>query len=976
MFSFNRHSRIFLAIPAFCLCISLQGQQFQFNIRTIDDELSKGLIKDIITDEVGFIWAATDEGVIKFDGRQSFFFEDEINGRFAKAFCKRSNGQLLVLHDFGLTEIISKPDTTYFKSILSTSSETIENRLNYPKTIYEDQSGALWIGENQDVIRYQDGQFKRFNLGVNSGQGLLFRSFSFAEDGFSNLWVFSFSGQAFIFNPQDQTLEPRSIPCPVNDIYSATKVKTDQYWLNTKEGIIQIIFNPKQQIASCEPITTIPNISSSIIYGEDAYVGTWKSGLYFTNLKASPYDFKRISNFPHLDVVGMNIDANNGLWISSSENFSLLSPISFETFDLGIKPKTLNAQDATIIESIYLDPKNQLVALSGRELFTIHGGQVEEKLALSFLPKGVVPLSCMMDGASIFIGSINGRVFQYHKDKKESKPLEGIPLSNSSIQQIFKDHSNNIWISGNQTSGLVRIDEQGNILNQYKEKGISRCNLIYESDNHVLFAGGQSSESYLFLYAPLKEKFIDISEPLPFEASPNFEVVDLLVFKDQLLFLATSDGLLSYNLQPNNGEKKRIKRVDLKKIPLSEPIKGLDQSDDGTLWVATNRGLIAYKDDQPLLFDKSNGLPSNNMVTRGLKIDKNGKIWVATAKGIALFKPNGTNLQKTPKPIINAIKVNGVKHLNDYISQNDLAYLSNLDIHFQSLSIPADKIRYQYRILEKDSTWSNSFPDNNVVLSSLTAGQYTFEVKAQQEGDFQWSEATQLLFTIALPWYLKWWTQGLIVLLLLGLLISVARAYNYNLLKKNERLEAIIMNRMEEIKRQKNEIIDQQKEIIQQNEKYRQLKEKQLREQIEYKNKQLTTYTLNLIQKNEALKELRLKIVKDLRANGTSRETQSELKSYLSLIDYSFRKDKEWEKFKLFFEEVHAEFFESLVKRHPAITPQDLRHCALIKLNLSIQETATILGISPESVKTSRLRLRKKMELEKSADLVDYLMKS
>ena len=150
------------------------------------------------------------------------------------------------------------------------------------------------------------------------------------------------------------------------------------------------------------------------------------------------------------------------------------------------------------------------------------------------------------------------------------------------------------------------------------------------------------------------------------------------------------------------------------------------------------------------------------------------------------------------------------------------------------------------------------------------------------------------------------------------------------------------------------------------------LKEEQYKNELDYKNKQLTTYTLNLIQKNQSLKELRLKINQVIRSS--SKSSFQEMRKLINLIDYSFRKDEDWDNFKLYFEEVHIGFFESLIKRHPKLTSLDLRHCALIRLNLTIEEMATIIGISADSIKTARFRLKKKMELDSKTDLLEYMM--
>jgi DNA-binding CsgD family transcriptional regulator len=253
-----------------------------------------------------------------------------------------------------------------------------------------------------------------------------------------------------------------------------------------------------------------------------------------------------------------------------------------------------------------------------------------------------------------------------------------------------------------------------------------------------------------------------------------------------------------------------------------------------------------------------------------------------------------------------------------------------------------------------------------VLLSSLTPGLYSFQVRAQQHGGFRWSPPNSITFLVVRVWYQQWWAIGVFIILFLFILMGAARIYSWRLLQQKKWLEEVVAARTEEINQQKNQIIEQ-------NEQYRLLKERQLQEQIEYKNKQLMIYTLHLIQKNESLKELQLEINKSLRhADG---KDKSEIRHFGALIDYSFRKDDEWEKFKLYFESVHAHFFENLIKLHPAVTSQELRLSALIRLNLSIPEIATILGISAESVKTARFRLRKKMDLQSQESLVDHIMK-
>lgn len=150
------------------------------------------------------------------------------------------------------------------------------------------------------------------------------------------------------------------------------------------------------------------------------------------------------------------------------------------------------------------------------------------------------------------------------------------------------------------------------------------------------------------------------------------------------------------------------------------------------------------------------------------------------------------------------------------------------------------------------------------------------------------------------------------------------------------------------------------------------LKEEQLKLDLEFKNKQLTTHSLNLVQKNEAMKELKENIneISQKKDGEITRDLQ-ELKN---LVDYSFNLDEDWKEFRLYFEEIHTGFFDILKKRYSDLSPKELRLAALVKLNLTSKEIATIMGITSSSVKTARYRLRKKLDMETEENLTEFMM--
>jgi DNA-binding CsgD family transcriptional regulator len=92
------------------------------------------------------------------------------------------------------------------------------------------------------------------------------------------------------------------------------------------------------------------------------------------------------------------------------------------------------------------------------------------------------------------------------------------------------------------------------------------------------------------------------------------------------------------------------------------------------------------------------------------------------------------------------------------------------------------------------------------------------------------------------------------------------------------------------------------------------------------------------------------------------------------IIAKGMNHDKEWNDFNSSFESLNKNFYARLKQAYPEISPNDLKLCALIKMNLSIKEMAGILNISPDSVKTARYRLRKKLQLNTEENLTDFIL--
>ncbi len=141
--------------------------------------------------------------------------------------------------------------------------------------------------------------------------------------------------------------------------------------------------------------------------------------------------------------------------------------------------------------------------------------------------------------------------------------------------------------------------------------------------------------------------------------------------------------------------------------------------------------------------------------------------------------------------------------------------------------------------------------------------------------------------------------------------------------------------------------------------------------ELQFKNKELASHALIMMQKNRMLQSLYNSI--DEAITGKTEALPQFLNSLKREIKSSFKTESDWELFKLYFEQVNKSFFKKLKEINPNLTQNDIRLAALIKLRFNIKEAASVLNLSPNSIKGARSRLRSKLGLNSSDDLSRFI---
>ncbi|HCT31085.1 MAG TPA: hypothetical protein DIW31_10225 [Bacteroidales bacterium] len=141
----------------------------------------------------------------------------------------------------------------------------------------------------------------------------------------------------------------------------------------------------------------------------------------------------------------------------------------------------------------------------------------------------------------------------------------------------------------------------------------------------------------------------------------------------------------------------------------------------------------------------------------------------------------------------------------------------------------------------------------------------------------------------------------------------------------------------------------------------------------ERKQKRVAIDALYLNQKNSILSEIEAVLNRTL-SNKKYLKQKDDFKRIFDIIDSYKHLDKDWKMFIANFEEVHPGFLRKLTDTYPLLTPNDIKHCACVRMNYDTKEIARFFNIKASSVQISRVRLKKKMNLSDSVDLRNFLL--
>ena len=700
------------------------------------------------------------------------------------------------------------------------------------------------------------------------------------------------------------------------------------------------------------------SVNRALFTGDTYIFGTLNSGLFAMDVDGSmKWHVERHNGLNNNTVLALFLDREQNIWAALDNGISNIrvhSPLSFfEPTDIqvGLVEDILVHDNALYLatnQGIYhysdnnkalarvpdFDIQSWFIKRFGDQVFVGHNQgtsllQNNREVRVEGARTGGMDMKeGMIHGKNILLESSYTSLYIYLKNETGawafSHRVEGF---SDLIKNIEIDHAGNIW-ADHMYKGVYRLrldDELRNITESENYLSLDSIDKVHETPrNHpirVMKLRGRlvlSDGSHFYTYDDLEQKIV------PFE-------------------------LLNNDL-PGFGDTHRI-------VPINDQL----------FWFIRNTeyALVSFNENRYTPIDRVAYSILNNPPNEGranVYVTDNDVSFLCLNGGIGQYNFREQVEQPGSSLSIASIEIYDRKSDNTFYLEttkaSTLSYKHNqVAFHFVYPEFSKKTFHVECILEGYDNRWIPANEQLAILYQNLPPGEYNLKARVV---DSSRNELSSLAYSFRIknPWYKTWWAYLSYILLLLLIAGLFNKAHIRRIVEKKNRLfEEQEKKRVAQIDRQEREITS--------------LKNDRLEADLVYKGKQLASASMMIINHSEFLKGLRTTIQSQI-LNGKINRTEGN--NLLNQINNNITDEAEWDRFQENFDLIHENFFRRLKAEYPSLTPTDLKLCSLLRLNYTTKEIAEMLNLSVRGVETARYRLRKKLGLTETDNLVNFMI--
>lgn len=714
-------------------------------------------------------------------------------------------------------------------------------------------------------------------------------------------------------------------------IYYASKIDEDKYVIGTTSGGVMII-----------------NKSGKLI---QRY--TYRDGLQNNNVRACI------------------LDGDKNLWLALDDGINYIAINSAVKNIFPDKNKQITSYAiATFNQRLYIGTSNGLYVTP-----------IEPGLKDLSLSKGVFTEVKNTKGQVWNLEELNNQLLMGHEDGFSVIENEvGRQIYAAPGTWLFQAASSvfpSADIIAGSYLGLHKISyKDGQFSNGNKVEGITESlRFIAFDNNNNIWASHPYHGVYKFELSPDYKKIVKYAIYTDKQGLPSILYNYVFKVKNRIV-IATENGVYEYDA-PNN----RFKPFPMLNVAFKGmPIEYLKEDSKGNVWFVSRKkvGVLDFtqpREEQPFsihYFPQLDGKVVGGF--ESIYYMNNENVFIGANKGA--YHLNYTKYLEnisTPRLVMGSIRLFGKKDSvifggyfmkdNKITTQQDPASRLKISSNFNSLHFEYSStlfehqknIEYVYQLEGFDKGWSPWMQKSEKDYTNLPAGNYTFKVKARNSLGNE-SETISYAFEILPAWYETIWMY-LFYLLLTGFVI-------YLFFKWQKRKHIIAQAKLSYLHQL--EMDRSEKEIVR-------LEYEKLEADVTYKNRELSTMTMHLVQRGKVLARIK-EVISTVIKNQDINDSSPSFRHLIRLIRDVEKSDQDWDNFSMHFNTINATFFNQLKDQFPDLTPNELKLSAYLKMNLSTKEIAQLMNITIKAVEVGRYRLRKKLRLQPETNLYDFLI--
>lgn len=804
-----------ILLTKLCICVAASSSSYKFHSIDVKSGLSDNFVKAVTSDQYGFMWFATSNGLNRYNGHQfiKYNISKFTGGSNAIDWVGKDNDSNIWLQSGEQYFLYDRKND----SLQESPSYFLEEKGIAPASIYltTDDDGNLWSysGDSIYLYNYSTDQLSTYRSPDDEIQQIVCR----------HGIAYALSKRGIIYNINSYTKETQQIAkipsCNLNSRiyidhdYNIWSYNEHAYGILTIDGktYTNMDFAMQFNLAD-ELITSILDDGRGSVW-----VGTDNSGIYIYNkqsktIKQLTQDVTDQFSLVNMHISCLHLDSKDNIWVGYSKQ-----GVSFTSLDnpaINIINLPNGQRDITLIAEDEIG--NIWYGFDGLGL-TYYDTQRDRYTDYSHPNANIITCYSKDKKNNILFGSYGSGLFQIKNNKLVQINISCSPEDNLNlkyIRNIIEDKKGNIWLSSFM-SGVYQFDGISALrLPNIPNIGVS--DMSYDGDKYI-YVGTYNGLFRLDIDSMKVETVIGLDNSLP---SLTDNHISSLLIDGKNLWIGSRNGIIVMNIDTESSTL-----INEKNGLSNNYIRAITKDHNGRIWVSTDNGVSSIEygsSNEPSYYCSSyydkDGL--GNLAFNNISI-------CTTQAGTILIGSMGGCVSIEPQSIQNIHRMlNKIYFTNLFIgemfesSKSDLNSKKNiahnillskqLDVDYQDRNFIIEvssmdyanihKTNYQYRI--NDEPWINT-ETNQLHFNNLLPGRYKLQARASRNG-FVDSDVAEIVINIAPPIWLSNVAISVYFMLLLCIIILVIslskRRHKRKLDEQKNKLELARLKEMDQLK--------------------------------------------------------------------------------------------------------------------------------------------------------------------------------